>query len=397
MRSLVLLLIVAGASNAYADVPLTLGTVTRVVCRSSPGHSYELFLPATYDPSKSWPIVYALDAEKRGEVPIERLRDAAARYGYVIASSNDTSSDGASEANADAFRAMWNDTRSRLKIDPSRVFLAGFSATARAAYTFATTRRLGRVAGIIAASGGLPTAETEPVADLAFFGTAGTHDFNYLEMKSVDQKLEDSGVPHALEIFDGGHEWPPVETMTRALEWMHIQTLRTGMAAIDDGDLQSIAARWSAAAAALERRDLLRAVAMYGEVTEHFGIVTSKVSTRAMQIVRSERYKHAARQEHRALSWEARERGRILLLLSEAASPATPMPSLETLEKRLKLREIRKFANGKEGAFSRAAHRVLAHARFNAGHYLPSHLASTGQRERAEFLRRFAETALGAF
>ena len=49
-----------------------------------------LYLPPGYSESKRWPIVYAFDPGARGNVPVERYQAAAAKYGYIVAGSNNS-------------------------------------------------------------------------------------------------------------------------------------------------------------------------------------------------------------------------------------------------------------------------------------------------------------------
>ena len=45
------------------------------------------------------------------------------------------------------------------------------------------------------------------------FGTAGTDDFNYIEMRLLDRKLTS---PHCLAVFHGGHTLPPDDVALEA-------------------------------------------------------------------------------------------------------------------------------------------------------------------------------------
>jgi len=55
------------------------------------------------------------------------------------------------------------------------------------------------------------------------FATAGTDDFNYLEMRQLDRTLK---TPHRLAIFDGGHMLPPDSVAMDAIEWLELQAIQ---------------------------------------------------------------------------------------------------------------------------------------------------------------------------
>jgi hypothetical protein len=63
-----------------------------------------------------------------------------------------------------------------------------------------------------------------PAARGAIFATAGTDDFNYLEMRLLDRKLKS---PHRLAIFNGGHTLPPDAVALDAIEWMELQAMKS--------------------------------------------------------------------------------------------------------------------------------------------------------------------------
>lgn len=89
----------------------------------------------------------------------------------------------------DAWVAMWDDTHQRFAIDGRRVYLTGFSGGARVAIYFAHSCR-DCVAGVIACGAGFPRGVI-PSADTHFpiFAIAGFDDFNFLEIKYLDEAL----------------------------------------------------------------------------------------------------------------------------------------------------------------------------------------------------------------
>jgi predicted esterase len=220
----------ASAAPAAEDRYLRGEIVPRIVCRSDSRYSFALYLPKSFEAEKgrSWPLLLVFDARGRGALAAERFREGAERFGWVVASSNDTKSDDASAPNGDAIQAMWKDTLARFPIDSRRVVTTGFSGGARLAFAVAMSRG-SESGGVIAASGGLPTGEpARSNPGFPVFGTAGARDFNYREMRALDRSLEKTGASHRLEVFDGGHEWLPAALGTRAIAWLEIQAMKRG-------------------------------------------------------------------------------------------------------------------------------------------------------------------------
>lgn len=201
-----------------------------VACQAAADQTYALYLPAAYSPARKWPVLYAFDARRHGKLVADLYRAAAERFGWIIVSSNNSRSDEAVDPNIVAAKAMWEDSHARFAIDPQRVYATGHSGGARAACILAITRA-GEVAGVIGHGGGFPF-QWPPTKDVrfAFFGLAGSRDFNYPELTALDRKLGELGLEHHFQSFEGPHDWaPPAESMF-SLAWMELLAMRRGTA-----------------------------------------------------------------------------------------------------------------------------------------------------------------------
>ena len=227
MRPLIALVLLSSSSLAWAGQELARGAVIdNVACQSGQGQGYALYLPSRYSADRKWPILYAFDSGARGRLPVERFKNAAERLGVIVAGSNN-SRNGPMEISRAAASAMLQDTQARFAIDPARVYVTGFSGGARVATGIALVLK-GQVAGVIAFGAGFPQG-LAPSAPLpfAFFGAAGTDDFNYPELRQLDDTLERIGARHRLEIFAGPHDWPPERVCAHALDWMELAAARS--------------------------------------------------------------------------------------------------------------------------------------------------------------------------
>ena len=220
--SLLLLAAVACARAVRAE-DLPRGTIIDdVTCAGDPAQSYALYLPSTYTPAQAWNLLLGFHPAARGRAIVEKYRDAAERYVYIVAASN-TSRNGPMAAAAASVRAMSLDLGQRFSIDADRLYLTGLSGGARVAMQVALGRN--RIAGVIASSAGYPDARPRSSVSFPVFGTAGTDDFNYLEMRQLDRTLTS---PHYVVIFNGGHTLPPDAVALEAIEWMEIQAMKSG-------------------------------------------------------------------------------------------------------------------------------------------------------------------------
>ena len=240
MLALLLLLSLIDGRGNQQQIPVPLGQVVeKVTCAREPNQSYALYLPHNYDKSRKWPVLYAFDPGARGRVPVERFKDAAEQFGWIVVGSNN-SRNASIQSSIDSWNAMVRDTTDRFAIDDGRAYATGFSGGARVALTFATQCR-NCLAGVIAGGAAFPPGiEPTTTTQFAIFGIAGIEDFNFPEMKELDEKLARVNVPHQIEIWGGRHEWPPSAVALDAVAWMELAAMKAGRREKDPKVIESL-------------------------------------------------------------------------------------------------------------------------------------------------------------
>jgi predicted esterase len=213
-------------THAQEFAPGTL--VERIVCLRDAGQSYALYLPSSFDPAETWPVLFLFDSGARGPLAVEAFREAAETYGWILIGSNN-SRNGPQRDNGLAAQAVWADALTRLPLDGRRTYASGFSGGARVASAF--PEFIGRtIAGVIGCGAGLASGiEPGGLKAAAYFGLAGLADFNYGEMKGLDRALDPAGVPHRFLFFEGSHDWPDPASVSRALGWMEVMAMKLGV------------------------------------------------------------------------------------------------------------------------------------------------------------------------
>jgi hypothetical protein len=122
---LLLLSLNAGAKfQEPASVPVG-QLVEKVTCTRDPSQSYALYLPRNYDKSRKWPVLYAFDPGARGRVPVERFKEAAEQFGWIIVGSNN-SRNASIQSSIDSWNAIVRDTTDKFSIDDGRAYAVGF-------------------------------------------------------------------------------------------------------------------------------------------------------------------------------------------------------------------------------------------------------------------------------
>ncbi len=270
-------------TNSSPPVFPTGSVVSKVVTIDKPDQSYALYLPSSYSAAKRWPILYAFDPGAHGSGPVELMKDAAERYGYIVVGSNN-SRNGSWPIESEAAQAMFKDTHDRFAIDPRRVYFAGFSGGARVAASIA--QRCKCAAGLLLNGAGFqPQAAPPDEAPLAVFGAVGTYDFNYPEMVQTDDDLEKFSYPRAFRRFSGPHQWAPASVMEEALAWFRLQAIKNGREDRDDSFVAAQITQESERARGLEQSgDLYAAWKEYRQAAETFSGLTEATPFRARAV-----------------------------------------------------------------------------------------------------------------
>ena len=218
--------LLALATPAVAEPAVAPGhLVEGMACRSDPGQTYTLYLPAAWVADRAWPTLLVFDPRGRSASSAELFRPAAEELGWVVLSSNDTRSDGPMEPNVRAVQALWGEVQGRWSTDPRRLYLAGFSGGGTLAWEVA---RRAAVAGVIVAGAPWEKGRFEEAFAFASFGAAGTTDFNYAAMRSAHARFREWGIPERLALFEGGHAWMPPAVAGEALAWLELQAMKGG-------------------------------------------------------------------------------------------------------------------------------------------------------------------------
>ena len=384
----------AGTANAAAvERWPTAEIVPRVACRAEPEHTYALYLPSSYVPGRPMPILYQFDARQRGPFAAERFRAAAEELGYILASSNESRSDGPWKPNIDTMKAMWDDTHARFALDPRRVYAAGYSGGARTA-TLLALARPGEVAGVIGCGGGFPVDRPPDASTLfAFFGAAGVRDFNYEELRKLDLALAALGKAHRFEVFDGGHEWCSAPVATQALRWMNLLAMRDGALGRVDAFVE---AEWRDQAAAAETLatagDPLRAARRYAEMARDFsGLRDVAAAVTAKQRIEASAEHQSALAAEASAAREAEEYGPEAARILHQALVDPDSVHLPILLKQLRVPALQqRAADGGSAYSSQAARRLLEVLYVQTAYYVPTELEKKHDFARAALSLRVA-------
>lgn len=364
--------------------------VEKVVTLAEPGQHYALFLPADYSADRRWPVMILLDARGRGASTLELAEPGARANGWIVLSSYQSQSDVDENITLRALQALLREVGQRFAYDPKRIYLAGFSGTAKTLWTQAGPLR-NVIAGLLGSSGARPP-ELGASMHLppAFFGTAGTADFNFQEMRELDEALSRANATRRLAVFEGAHAWPPASVFTEAMEWFDLMAMRDGRLPRNAGWIDG---RFNAEfdSARREARPLVRWRRLDQLVRDFQGMRdVSAVKADAEALRQQAEVRDALKQEARLRSDERSSSQRLdaWILRVDQRDPATGSPS-EPPDKGTALRELRvaslkaMAADQADAALSASARRRLERIGVATGFYLPRRYLARGDHARA--------------
>lgn len=368
----------ATPSPTVAPMPVVRGVITpKVACVAEPRFSYALYLPADYDPARKWPALFLFDSRERGPLAAELFKDAAALHGMILVSSNDTRSDDPRAPNNEAVMAIWADAHSRLSLDPGRLYAGGFSGGARLSARVGAVLK-GGLAGVIAVGAGLPSeADARLKQPFALYGAMGETDFNYAEMRQLEQQLRGSHTPSRIVSFEGGHQWLPSELAVEALDWMALQAMAEDRTPTDPKVVDRYRASVSARAARYEKvgriGEALRTWEALADDLAGFGGSTAaiKEAERLGTAARKELERERA-QVKRDQEWTEKA------MRALSGMGQTPPPPLAQLLQQLDVVQLRQQQEATDRITALSATRRLSAIMVQANSYVPRTLRQRG-------------------
>jgi len=293
----------------------------------NPEQTYALYLPNSYSPQKSWPVVYVFDPLARGELALHQFEHSAELHDFIVAASNN-SRNGPGRPQIDAAQAMANDTQQRFSIDTGRMYFAGFSGGARVAAQLAISCKC--AAGVLLSGAGFPqNAPPSSKTKFSVFSAVGKADFNYREVIPLQEQFEKTGLPHWLRVFDGSHEWATPAVIDEALAWFRVQAMKANLEPRNDEFIAVETVGAIRLALSFETSgDLLPAWREYSQVAATFDSLADVSASRskAELLEKDKTVRDQMKRERIAFAEQDRLSEEVMSAVSPAPLPASAAP-----------------------------------------------------------------------
>lgn len=186
--------------------------------------TYYLHLPDGYAAGSPRPFVLAISPSDAGKDMFPPWEKAARRYGFIFACPNRAGNSVRTDIRGQTVMDVLHDARERYKVDPGKIYLAGFSGGARMA-TGVALKFPGLFAGLVPMGGIVYNEDPAALAGLkvsrGVYLYAGEKDFNRAESEQARDIIARASIPVALMIGPGkAHAKPDPDECLAIYRWL---------------------------------------------------------------------------------------------------------------------------------------------------------------------------------
>jgi len=251
MKKMILLFIVIALGDLFLlrgqDILIKKGIVQdSIKLNDSIPETFAIYLPTSYEPSGTWPVLFAMDMQGRGKQVIHMFREVAEKEGYIVAASNNLHDSLSIVQNTLVARRMFNTIYNLFPIHKQRTYTAGFGNGAKFASIMPSIIR--PIEGVISIGSGIPYKELiDPKKPFQFVGIIGRSDFNFNELvdeQNMNAKANKIRGKHNLDnyllVYQGGREWPDGSYLQRAVEILTLKSMKKTNIPKDSAYINSI-------------------------------------------------------------------------------------------------------------------------------------------------------------
>ncbi|HLK30174.1 MAG TPA: hypothetical protein VKT28_16450 [Puia sp.] len=197
--------------------------IKNISCKSDVSQSYALYIPVTKS-NQPLPVIYFFDPHASGIFPLSKYQSLADKFGFILIGSNNSKNGNDYSIAENIWQHLFADTKTRINIDASRIYVCGFSGGAKVAGYLALTHP--EIKSVIANSAALPDGTAAGNFYFSFTGLAGDGDMNMTNVVSFCNDLDKTNTRHRIILFNGKHEWAPETAMNIAFEGLLLDAMR---------------------------------------------------------------------------------------------------------------------------------------------------------------------------
>ena len=194
-------------------------------CQADPTIQYTAFIPE-HKTDVKLPAIIFFDPHCQGQLPVKNYAKLAYQYGYMLIGSLNLRNGLSPDQTQKTITTLLDEVISKYPVDSKQIYLSGFSGGAKVAMMYGL--QLPQIAGVVACGGSI-NPQGFNRKGFCFTGIVGNKDFNYLDMMQTLSGFNQTKQPYSLIVFDGAHEWPPVDFFEGAFRNIETNVMKIGL------------------------------------------------------------------------------------------------------------------------------------------------------------------------
>ena len=209
-------------SNQSSEQSKT-ATATKVVsgiidqsCSLDPNIQFSYYLPTSYTEGNKYPVILLFDPQGDAHFALEKYTAAADQFEFILMSTNAIKNGLDGETAGHVMQTLLGSISSQLPVNPTRVYVGGFSGGARYAAMLAMSGS--GVQGLMVAGAGFPIETWKNLSPSVVIAAANDGDMNLPEILALEEIKDKEQRSRVLIMRDKGvHEWLSLKKMQEAL------------------------------------------------------------------------------------------------------------------------------------------------------------------------------------
>lgn len=185
-------------------------------CSLDPNIQFSYYLPTSYSEGKKYPVLLLFDPQGDAHFALEKYTTAADQFEFILMSTNAIKNGLDGETAGHVMQTLLGSISSQLPVNPTRVYVGGFSGGARYAAMLAMSGS--GVQGLMVAGAGFPIETWKNLSPSVVIAAANDGDMNLPEILSLEEIKDKEQRSRVLIMRDKGiHEWPSLQKMQEVL------------------------------------------------------------------------------------------------------------------------------------------------------------------------------------